>query len=119
MTIGVSLRLLFVMALWASCFPLITVGIRFAPHLAFASMRAILAGIILLALGFALRRPMPRGRRNWALIGVSGVGATSLGFLGMFHGAEFVSPVSRPRSSTLNRYLQPFWRGHSYKKGCL
>lgn len=92
MTAGAALRLVAVMALWAMCFPLIAIGLDSAPHLVFAAARASLAGACLLALGAVLRRPLPRGPRSWGLIGVAAVGATSLGFLGMFHAAEFVSP---------------------------
>ena len=92
MTLAGALRLLATMGLWASCFPLIAIGLNLAPHLAFAAMRAALGGAGLLALGILFRRPMPRGARSWMLIGVTGISATSLGFLGMFHAAEFVSP---------------------------
>jgi drug/metabolite transporter (DMT)-like permease len=92
MSVGVALRLLAVMALWASCFPLITIGLGLAPHLAFAAMRAVLAGFCLLLLGVLFGRPASRSLRCWALIALVGLGATSLGFLGMFHAAEFVSP---------------------------
>lgn len=92
MTVGVAFRLLAVMGLWAACFPLITVGLDLAPHLAFAAMRAVLAGLCLLALAAFLRRPMPMGKRAWPLILLVGLGATTLGFLGMFHAAEFISP---------------------------
>jgi drug/metabolite transporter (DMT)-like permease len=80
------------MGLWAACFPLITIGLDLAPHLAFAAMRAALAGACLLALGAVFRRPVPQGPRSWALVAVVAFGATTLGFLGMFHAAEFVSP---------------------------
>lgn len=80
------------MFLWAACFPLITAGIEFAPHLSFAALRALLAGLMLIAVAFALRRPLPRGARVWAMLGLVGLGATSMGFLGMFHAAEFVTP---------------------------
>ena len=92
MTIGVAMRLLAVMVLWASCFPLIATGLALAPHLAFAAMRAALAGLCLIAVGAMFGRPVPQGIRSWALIALTGFGATSLGFLGMFHAAEFVSP---------------------------
>lgn len=92
MNIGATLRLLAVMVLWASCFPLITIGLDLAPHLAFAALRAALAGICLIALGTLLHRPIPVGARSWTLIVVVGLGATSMGFFGMFHAAEFVSP---------------------------
>jgi len=80
------------MLLWAACFPLITIGIALAPHLSFATLRAVIAGLVLVGLALALGRPFPRGRRTWGALGVMGIGATSLGFLGMFHAAEFVSP---------------------------
>src|SRR3546814_18337409 len=80
------------MVLWASCFPLITIGLDLAPHLAFAAIRATLAGLCLIALGAFFHRPLPRDTRSWVLVVVVGLGATSLGFLGMFHAAEFVPP---------------------------
>jgi drug/metabolite transporter (DMT)-like permease len=92
MTAGAALRLLAVMVLWASCFPLITVGLDLAPHLAFAALRAAIAGVLLITLGYVLHRPVPARGRSWTLIAVIGLGATGMGFLGMFHAAEFVSP---------------------------
>lgn len=87
-----ALRLVAVMALWAACFPLITVGLQLAPHLAFAAMRAALAGAFLVGLAAILGRPLPRGRHSWTLVIVVGLGSTSLGFFGMFHAAEFITP---------------------------
>jgi drug/metabolite transporter (DMT)-like permease len=86
------LRLLLVMLLWAACFPLITLGLDLAPHITFAALRAVLAGASVLILAALLRRSPPRGLRAWGLIAVTGFGATSVGFLGMFHAAEFVAP---------------------------
>jgi len=85
-------KIVFVMFLWAICFPLITAGFAYAPHLTFAALRAFLAGAALIGLGLALRRPWPRGRRVWIMLTCVGLGATSLGFLGMFMAAEFVLP---------------------------
>lgn len=81
-----------VMLLWASCFPLITIGIDYAPHLTFAALRAEIAGASLIGLAVLLGKPRPRGARNWLMLGIVGFGATSLGYFGMFHAAEFVSP---------------------------
>lgn len=92
MTIGTALRLLAVMVLWASCFPLITIGLDLAPHMSLAALRAALAGLCLIALGALCGRPVPVSGRSWILIVLVGLGSTSLGFLGMFHAAEFVSP---------------------------
>jgi drug/metabolite transporter (DMT)-like permease len=91
-TIARIAQIILVMLLWAACFPLIAAGIQFAPHLSFAALRAILAGVALTALALALRRPLPNCVRSWAMVATVGLGATSLGFLGMFHAAEFVSP---------------------------
>jgi len=85
-------KIVLVMFLWAACFPLITTGLQYAPHLTFATLRAVLAGATLVCLAVMLRRPLPRGWRAWSVLGVVGIGATSMGFLGMFHAAEFVSP---------------------------
>lgn len=92
MTVGAALRLLAVMVLWASCFPLITIGLDLAPHITFAALRAALAGFCLIVLGALCGRPVPASGRSWILIVLVGLGATSMGFLGMFHAAEFVSP---------------------------
>jgi drug/metabolite transporter (DMT)-like permease len=85
-------KILLAMLLWAACFPLLTIGIMYAPHLAFATLRALLAGLVLVGLALALGRRFPSGVQNWAYLFLIGFGATSLGFLGMFHAAEFVSP---------------------------
>lgn len=80
------------MALWASCFPLIAIGLELAPHLAFAALRAATGGIALIGVSLVLRRPMPKDAGAWGMIVLLAISATSLGFLGMFHGAAFLSP---------------------------
>ncbi len=89
---GTVVRTVVVMVLWSLCFPLITAGLDLAPHLWFATMRALLAGGSLLAVGLVTGRSWPHGRRTWLLLAVAGLGATTLGFLGMFHAAEYVAP---------------------------
>jgi drug/metabolite transporter (DMT)-like permease len=76
----------------ALCFPLINFGLAYAPHLSFAALRAFVAGFSLAMVAIALRRPLPRDFRDWITLGAIGLGATTLGYLGMFHAAEFVSP---------------------------
>jgi len=85
-------KVISVMVLWAACFPLITTGLALAPHLTFAALRALLAGGSLLGVALALGRPVPHGTKTWSLLIIAGVGATTLGFLGMFHAAEFIAP---------------------------
>jgi len=92
MTFGIALRLVVVMALWASCFPLITIGLDLAPHIASAAIRTLMAGFGLLAVAPPLGRSIPRGALIWVLIVAADLGTTMVGFIGMFHAAEFVSP---------------------------
>lgn len=66
-------KVIVVMLLWAVCFPLITAGFAYAPHLTFAALRAIIAGAALLAVGLALGRPLPRGARVWVTLGLVGL----------------------------------------------
>ncbi len=80
------------MFLWAICFPLLVSGIPFAPHITFAAMRAFLAGIVLLIPALLMRRPQPRDIETWLLLAAIGLGATTVGFYGMFHASEFISP---------------------------
>jgi len=81
-----------VMFLWAICFPLIVLGLDYAPHLTFAAMRGFLAGIVLLVPALIMRRPQPRDSKTWLMLTAIGLGATTLGFFGMFHASEYVSP---------------------------
>lgn len=81
-----------VMILWASCYPLITIGLAFAPHLTFAALRAVIAGSALLLVALCLKEPFPKDRATWGWIGLAGLGMTAFGYFGMFHAAEFVAP---------------------------
>jgi len=92
MKTATGIQIVAVMLLWASCFPLVTIGIEYAPHLTFAAMRAAIAGIALLILASVMGQHFPRNLSTWCKISAVGIGSTSLGFFGMFHAAEFVSP---------------------------
>lgn len=85
-------QIIIVMFLGSLCFPLITLGLPYAPHLTFASMRAFLAGTALLIPALVLKRPQPHGLKIWLILGIIGLGSTTLGSFGMFHASEFVSP---------------------------
>lgn len=87
-----NLIIISVMFLWAICFPLITIGIKYSPHLTFAAFRALLSGGALLAVAFCLRRDLPSNIKDWMALAIVGFGATTLAFFGMFHAAEFVTP---------------------------
>jgi len=51
-----------------------------------------LAGITLLIIAIILGRHQPKGLTIWIMLIWIGIGATTLGFYGMFHASEFVSP---------------------------
>jgi len=87
-----TLQIVLVMFLWAICFPLIKMGLPYAPHLTFAAIRAFIAGVTLLVIALILRRSLPKGWKVWFILTLIGLGATTLGFFGMFHASEFVSP---------------------------
>lgn len=87
-----TLQIVLVMFLWAICFPLITMGLPFAPPLTFAAIRAFIAGASLLVIALFLRRTQPKGLKIWLMLTSVGLGATTLGFFGMFYASEFVSP---------------------------
>jgi drug/metabolite transporter (DMT)-like permease len=81
-----------IMLLWALCYPVISIGLAFAPPLWFAGLRALIAGGILIAVGAVLRRPWPRGWKTWVALAAVGLTGTTLGFSGMFLGGGLVSP---------------------------
>lgn len=89
---GDVMRLGLVMFLWALCFPLVTVGLAFAPPLTLAALRSFVAGAGLLLPAIVLRRAWPRGWRVWLGLLGTGLTVTSMGFGGMFLAGGLVSP---------------------------
>lgn len=81
-----------VMALWASCYPLIALALNDAPHLTFAALRAFLGGATLMLIAMATGADWPKRTAEWGWIALAGIGMTGIGYFGMFHGAEFVAP---------------------------
>jgi Integral membrane protein DUF6./Triose-phosphate Transporter family. len=86
------LAIILVMVLWAICYPLIVMGLNFAPHITFAAMRASIAGVLLLIIAGFLGEKQPQEPMQWLYLMLIGLGATTFGFYGMFHASEFVSP---------------------------
>ncbi|OZB88084.1 MAG: EamA family transporter, partial [Microbacterium sp. 14-71-5] len=58
---------------WGACFVVIGWGLRYAPVLWFAALRAVVAGAAVIGLAAVQRRQMPRSARAWAWIAVYGV----------------------------------------------
>jgi probable blue pigment (indigoidine) exporter len=78
--------MLWITAAWGACFVAIRWGLRDAPALWFATLRAVVAGVVLVAWGTLRRRPQPRGWPAWRLIGVLGVANATVAFGAMFAG---------------------------------
>lgn len=81
-------RMLWVTAAWGGCFVAIRWGLRDAPILWFATVRALVAGVALLTLATAQRRPRPAGARTWRLIGLLALTNVSIAFAAMFAGVD-------------------------------
>lgn len=82
------LRMLWITAALGTCFLLIRWGLRDAPALWFAALRALLGGAALSAVVLVQRRSLPRSLRSWGAIVVLGVVNVSLAFAAMFSGID-------------------------------
>ncbi|WP_216607488.1 DMT family transporter [Arthrobacter sp. 260] len=80
------LRMLLITFAWGSCFLAISIGLKDAPLLWFAALRALIAGAALLLVAGLRREAMPRGARTWTLIIVMAVINVSVAFVAMFGG---------------------------------
>jgi probable blue pigment (indigoidine) exporter len=80
------LRMLWITAALGACFLGVRWGLRDAPLLWFAALRALLGGVVLAAVAAAQRRPLPRSAGSWGSIGVLGLVNVSLAFAAMFAG---------------------------------
>ena len=81
-------RMLWITAVWGGCFVAIRWGLRDAPVLWFAALRALVAGAVLVPVATAQRRPRPVGGRAWWLIGLLAVTNASVAFATMFAGVD-------------------------------
>ncbi|HQZ84241.1 MAG TPA: DMT family transporter [Actinomycetota bacterium] len=80
------MRMLWITAAWGACFIAIQWGLRDAPLLWYAALRALVAGVALLALAGIQRRPAPEGPRAWAVIAGLGLINVTVAFAAMFGG---------------------------------
>ncbi|HVT75802.1 MAG TPA: DMT family transporter [Acidimicrobiales bacterium] len=79
-------RMLAITAAWGACFVAIRSGLRDAPTLWFAALRALLAGAVLLGVAKFQHRPRPVGVRAWAQVTVLGGCNVTIAFAAMFAG---------------------------------
>jgi drug/metabolite transporter (DMT)-like permease len=80
------------MLLWSLCYPLIRIGLDYAPPFHFAALRAALAGGALCLLAVLRKRSFPRRPTLWLWLALAGLGTTTTGFYGMFFAGGLVAP---------------------------
>ena len=80
--------MLWITAAWGGCFVTIRWGLRDAPILWFAALRALVAGVALVGIATMQRRVRPTGVRTWSLIGLMAVTNGSVAFAAMFAGVD-------------------------------
>lgn len=81
-----ALRMLWITLALGMCFVGVRWGLRDAPLLWFATLRALLGGAALTLVAAVQHRPLPREARTWAVIGALGVINVSVAFAAMFAG---------------------------------
>jgi drug/metabolite transporter (DMT)-like permease len=86
-------RLVFLVlcCIWGSTWMFIKLGLEDLPPFLFAGIRFVIA-FITLAIFIRMRRvPLPRGRRDWLLLAVTGVLSFSLNYGLVFWGEQYIS----------------------------
>lgn len=111
--------MLWITAVWGACFVVIRWALPDAPLLWFASLRALVAGVALLAWGAARHRPSPSGRRAWSLVSALALVNVTLAFAAMFAG---VAGLSAGTAAVLANaqpllILVPAWRLYGERLG--
>ena len=80
--------MLWITAAWGGCFVTIRWGLRDAPILWFAALRALVAGVALVGLATVQGRARPTSSRTWSLIWLMAVTNGSVAFAAMFAGVD-------------------------------
>lgn len=91
MSIRDVIQILVVTLLWSLCYPLIDIAVADAPPLSIGAFRAVIAGVVLIAVATYQKRPWPSVRTLGA-VALAGLGLTTMGFAGMFLAGGKISP---------------------------
>jgi probable blue pigment (indigoidine) exporter len=79
-------RMVWITAAFGACFLGVRWGLRDAPLLWFAALRALIGGTVLAGVALVQRRSLPQAVKSWGQIGVLGVVNVSIAFAAMFAG---------------------------------
>jgi drug/metabolite transporter (DMT)-like permease len=77
--------------LWSSVWLAIKIGVGEMPPATFASARLVIALVVLLPVLALSRRPLPRARRDWLLIGTTGILLLGLNYAFLYWGAQYIT----------------------------
>jgi len=77
--------------LWSSVWMFVKLGVREVPPVSFAAMRLIIAILVMVPLTLALRVPLPKHRKDWALIFGTGVILLGFNYALLNWGTQFIS----------------------------
>src|SRR5437588_11289793 len=77
--------------IWGSTWLFIKLGLRYLPPVSFAAIRFLLASAILFAIVAARRARLPRTRREWRFIALTGVLAFAINYGLLFWGEQHIS----------------------------
>src|SRR6185503_6136948 len=77
--------------IWGSTWLFIKLGLHDLPPLTFAGIRFVIAVLILFALIFARKVPLPVKRRDWMFLAVTGVLSFSCNYGLVFWGEQYIS----------------------------
>jgi drug/metabolite transporter (DMT)-like permease len=78
-------------AIWGSTWLFIKIGLEHLPPLSFAGIRFVVAVLLLGALAAMRRAPLPRSRRDWTMIGVTGLLSFTINYGLLFWGEQHIS----------------------------
>lgn len=76
---------------WGSCYLAISIALRDASPLWTATLRVLVAAVVLLIVARVRRSPHPRGRRTWLLVIAMGLVNVTLAYWAMFGGLNGMS----------------------------
>jgi drug/metabolite transporter (DMT)-like permease len=77
--------------IWGSTWLFIKVGLRDLPPVSFAGIRFVIAAFVLVMIVIAQRLPLPRTRRDWLFIAVTGFLSFTVNYGLLFWGEQHVS----------------------------
>src|SRR5262249_39273154 len=77
--------------IWGSTWIFIKIGLRDLPPFTFAGLRFLLASVILWAIVFVWRRPLPKSGRDWLKLAWVGCISIALNFGLIFWGEQYIN----------------------------